>query len=136
MAKFFVQFSSPGRSSVVTSDHPPAGNSELHAEFLRLFLNAQPDIYRYVCALLPQPQDAADLRARLRDKPAARAYFNEVVALHAALAAGGSRAAGSIMVDRGPAAEFPQAGRARFLRFPALAWLGAAAALIAVSLVM
>jgi len=32
-----------------------------HEEFLRLFLAAERDVYRYVCALLPRPQDAGDV---------------------------------------------------------------------------
>ena len=36
-------------------------HKNLHGEFLRLFLEAERDLYRYVCALLPRPQDAHDV---------------------------------------------------------------------------
>lgn len=45
----------------MTPDPTPIPLQELHAEFLRLFLAAQTDIYRYVCALMPRPQDASDV---------------------------------------------------------------------------
>ena len=38
---------------------PPHKNP--HGEFLRLFLEAERDLYRYVCAILPRPQDARDV---------------------------------------------------------------------------
>ena len=38
---------------------PPHQN--LHGEFHRLFLEAERDLYRYVCAILPRPQDARDV---------------------------------------------------------------------------
>lgn len=45
----------------MTTDTPPVASQEPHAEFLRLFLHAQADIFRYVCALLPCPHDATDV---------------------------------------------------------------------------
>ena len=38
-----------------------ASSKNAHDEFLRLFLAAERDVYRYVCALLPRPQDAGDV---------------------------------------------------------------------------
>jgi len=35
--------------------------SKAHGDFLRLFLESERDLYRYVCALLPRPQDARDV---------------------------------------------------------------------------
>ena len=41
-------------------DNPETPGSA-QAEFLRLFLAAEQELFRYVCALLPQPQDARDV---------------------------------------------------------------------------
>ena len=41
-------------------DHSEA-SSKAHGDFLRLFLESERDMYRYVCALLPRPQDARDV---------------------------------------------------------------------------
>lgn len=45
----------------MTERSPTQSERKLQAEFLSLFLEAQTDIYRYVCALAPQPNDARDI---------------------------------------------------------------------------
>ena len=42
-------------------DSSPSSEHDAQREFLRLFLSAEVDLYRYVCALIPAPSEARDV---------------------------------------------------------------------------
>ncbi len=58
-------------------DPVPSGPGSIpsHGTFLRLFLAAEQDLYRYVCALLPQPQDARDEKLPAEQAGLMRGYY-------------------------------------------------------------
>lgn len=43
------------------SPQPPPSDRKAQSEFLTLFLQVEADIYRYVCALSPRPEEARDI---------------------------------------------------------------------------